>query len=65
MYDILGRQVGMLLNDDLLTPGSYRYIWDAAHLPSGVYFYQIIAASVNGNVKTIIFREVRKLLLVK
>ncbi len=65
MYDILGRQVGMLLNNDLLTPGSYRYVWDAGHLPSGVYFYQIIAATVSGNVKTNIFNEVRKLLLVK
>jgi hypothetical protein len=40
VYDILGKQVGVLVDERLLT-GSYEYTFDASRLSSGVYFYTL------------------------
>ena len=42
IYDILGKEVAMLV-DKKLQPGVHTAIFDASRLPSGVYFYRIIA----------------------
>ena len=55
VYDILGRYIESLMNS-YRPAGSYNIIWDAADLPSGVYFYKLQA----GN-----FSESRKCLLLK
>lgn len=55
VYNILGEEVGNLVNDEL-SPGNYRFNFDASNLTSGVYFYRINAGS---------FTEVRKMLLIK
>ncbi|MDZ7371344.1 MAG: T9SS type A sorting domain-containing protein, partial [candidate division KSB1 bacterium] len=44
VYDILGREVRVLV-DGKLTAGVYRYEFDAADLPSGVYFYRLKTAN--------------------
>lgn len=41
VYDILGKQVDVLLNERLTT-GSYEYTYNAVGLSSGVYFYSLI-----------------------
>jgi hypothetical protein len=46
IFDILGREVAVLVNEEL-TSGGYTYTFNAANLSSGTYIYQL---SVNGNI---------------
>jgi hypothetical protein len=55
VYDITGRTVGTLINQDL-SPGSYVYDFNAAQLSSGVYFFKIQAGD---------FNDTKKMMLVK
>ena len=55
IYDILGREVATLV-DEQLKPGSYEVEWDASAYPSGVYFYRLQTES---------FSETKKLILSK
>jgi hypothetical protein len=55
VFDILGREVSILVSEDLAA-GTYSRQWNAATLPSGIYFYHIQAGS---------FTETKKCLLVK
>ena len=55
IYNILGQEVATLVSDKL-TPGNYKYTWDASGFASGVYMYNIEAGS---------FVQTRKLLLIK
>jgi hypothetical protein len=40
VFDMLGREVATLVNGEL-QPGSYHATFDASHLASGVYVYQL------------------------
>ena len=42
VYDVLGREVAVLVNEQKL-PGEYRVTFNAAGLTSGVYFYRLTA----------------------
>jgi hypothetical protein len=42
VYDILGNEITLLIDEEK-TIGTYELTWDAASLPSGVYFYQLKA----------------------
>ena len=55
VYDLLGRQVGELVNEKL-EPGMYKTQWNASGLASGVYFYRLQAGE---------FTETKKLLLLR
>jgi hypothetical protein len=55
IYDVLGKEVAILVNEKLHV-GSYEVEWNAAHYPSGVYFYKL----VSGN-----FIQTKKLILIK
>ncbi len=55
VYDILGREIQQLVNNDL-TPGSYSVDFNASALTSGVYFYTL---TTNG------FTDTKRMLLVK
>lgn len=55
IYDILGKNVETLINQNL-RPGIYEVSWDAAGNPSGVYFYKLST----GN-----YSETKKLILLK
>ena len=55
VYDMLGREVAVLADQDE-TMGEYRVVFDAAALPSGIYFLRVQSGSVN---------QTRKLLLLK
>lgn len=55
VYDLLGREVALLLHEEVL-PGSYTVRWDASHLPTGVYYYRLTAGS---------FTETKKAILLK
>jgi hypothetical protein len=55
VYDILGREIATLVNEEK-PAGEYEVEFNAANLPSGIYFYQIKA----GN-----FVETEKMVLLK
>lgn len=55
VFDISGREVSELINSRLQA-GTYEYEWNAANLPSGVYFYVLSAGE---NIQT------KKMILVK
>jgi hypothetical protein len=62
IYDITGREVQTLVNEEL-QPGAYEVTFDGSGLNSGVYFYQLRAGdpAVAGQV----FTQTRKMLLIK
>ncbi len=55
VYDILGREVTNLVNEEK-QPGEYEFEFNVANLPSGVYFYQLKAGS---------YVETKKMILLK
>jgi photosystem II stability/assembly factor-like uncharacterized protein len=55
IYDILGRLVTTLVNDNL-KPGSYEIDWNASTYSSGIYFYRLTAGD---------YSDVKKMILVK
>jgi photosystem II stability/assembly factor-like uncharacterized protein len=55
VYDVLGREVQTLINESI-SPGTYEVTFDGSNLPSGVYFYRLVA----GN-----FVETKRLVLLK
>ena len=61
IYDTLGRKVTELVHKQQ-APGSYNIQWNAAGQASGVYIYQIVAISDNGNKHYV---NTKKMLLVK
>ena len=44
IYDLLGSEVATLVNEEKPV-GTYELNWNAANLPSGVYFYRLQAGS--------------------
>ena len=42
MYDLLGREVAVLVNDRK-EPGNYSVTWNASGMASGVYLYRLTA----------------------
>lgn len=55
VFDVLGRKVKTLIKEKL-SPGNYEIKFDAADLPSGIYFYRLTADH---------FSEARKMVLLK
>jgi hypothetical protein len=55
VYDLLGREVATLVNEQL-QPGTYEVTFDGSNLPSGVYFYRLSS----GN-----YIETKKMLMIK
>lgn len=55
IYDMLGKEVASLVNESL-QPGTYKYIFNASDLSSGIYFYRITAGD---------FIQTRSMMLLK
>jgi len=55
VYDALGREIQSLVNEKQ-APGTYEAVFDASHIPSGVYFYRLTAEG---------FSETRKMVVLK
>lgn len=64
VYDILGNDVSILVNDFKLA-GEYEIIFNAASLPSGIYFYRIQVSSNNDFGEWTKFDKTRKMILLK
>ncbi len=56
VFDISGRLVRTLANNEFVTPGVKEVSFDASQLASGIYFYTLKAGS---------FKETKKMILVK
>ena len=55
VYDILGREIQILVNEQL-SPGTYEAEFDGSNYPSGVYLYTLLTGD---------FKSTRKLILMK
>jgi hypothetical protein len=55
IYDLLGREVKTLINQNL-QPGKYSVSFDGGNLASGVYFYRLVSGS---------FTDIKKMLMIK
>jgi hypothetical protein len=55
VFDVLGKEVARLVEQNV-TPGQYQADWDATNMPSGVYFYSLLAGD---------FTQSKKMILVK
>jgi len=56
IYDILGREVSTLADNEFKSAGQHTVNFDASNLPSGIYFYRLQAGD---------FVQVRKMMLLK
>ncbi len=61
--DVLCIEVSTLV-DDVERAGTHLVRWDASALPSGVYFYRLIARHVD-NGKAKVYIETKKMMLAK
>lgn len=61
VYDVLGREVATLVNNEVQRIGSYEVRFDGSRLASGVYFYRLVAEGNNGTR----FVSTKKLMLMK
>jgi len=70
VYDVLGREVSTLVNEQL-SPGTYKVEWDARAYPSGVYFYKLVASHPSTSSRLAdgqagqSFIQTRKMILIK
>ena len=55
VYDFLGREVTTLVNETK-SIGSYEIAFDASDLPSGAYFYTMIAGNYSATKKMILLK---------
>ncbi|NNG27115.1 MAG: T9SS type A sorting domain-containing protein, partial [Ignavibacteriaceae bacterium] len=55
VYDVLGNEIVTLTNEEKLA-GSYGIEFNAANLPSGIYFYRLQAGSFVGTKKMVLLR---------
>lgn len=55
IYDILGRVVSILVNEDK-APGNYEVKFDGTGLPSGIYFYTIKSGSFYSSKKMMLLK---------
>ena len=60
VYDALGKEVELLLNQQL-HPGTYEADWDASAYPSGVYYYTLKVETSRRD----LFTETKKMVLIK
>jgi hypothetical protein len=68
VYNTLGQQVAVLLDKELLEDGTHELEFDAAGLPSGIYFYRLVAEGIQdeeGNIIPGRYVSVRKMVLMK
>jgi flagellar hook assembly protein FlgD len=62
VYDILGREVGVLVNEKL-TAGKYKVEWDGTNYPSGVYFYRLTVSGASAPL-SIKYSETKKMIFI-
>jgi hypothetical protein len=68
IYNLLGQEVATLLDHQMMDYGVQEVEFDASALPSGVYFYRLIANGVCDDEEGVVgqtYMSVRKMMLLK
>jgi len=66
IYNILGQEMTTLFDHEALDAGTQSVEYDAGNLPSGVYFYRVVAQSVNDEGQgSQFYTSVKKMMLLK
>jgi hypothetical protein len=55
VYDVLGKEVTTLVNEQK-PAGNYTVQWNAAGLPSGIYFYKLQAGTYTATKKLVVIK---------
>ena len=63
VFNILGQEVKVLVDNQVQPVGSYNLTFDAKNLPSGIYFYRLTASSTSEGDRN--FVDVKKMILIK
>ncbi len=56
VYDVMGREVTTLVNNERKAAGNHEVSFDAENLPSGVYFYRLYAENFVGTKKMVLIK---------
>jgi len=56
IYDLLGREVASLINNETMSPGIHFQQWNALNISSGIYFYRLQAGTFTESKKLILLR---------
>ncbi|MBK9228347.1 MAG: T9SS type A sorting domain-containing protein [Ignavibacteria bacterium] len=64
VYDLLGREVSRLVNNEFKVAGRYTYDFNATSLSSGVYFYRLVV-SLSNPINAGKFLETKRMVLLK
>ena len=51
IFDLTGRQVASLINNDVMMPGYHQISWNPGLLPSGVYLVELVTSGKSFNQK--------------
>ena len=51
IFDVAGRKVASLINNDVMTPGHHKISWNPGLLPSGVYLVELVTSVKSFNQK--------------
>ena len=62
VYNVVGQEVAVLADDRSYAAGRYEENFNASRLPSGVYYYRLVANSVASNRR---FQFLKKMMLVR
>jgi len=62
IYDILGKEAAVLVDKEML-PGTYEAEFDAASLPSGIYYYKLDVRQAGSS--SVDFTQIKKMVLIK
>jgi hypothetical protein len=62
VYDMLGREVATVLDNQTMEEGDYEFSFDGSSLASGVYFYRLTATSLEDGTT---FSETKRMLMIK
>ena len=55
LFNYIGKEI-FTIEDKLLSPGIYKYIFDGSNLPSGVYYYKVNTGNYSETKKMILIR---------
>ncbi len=56
IYDLLGKEVATLVNNEVVAAGNHTKQWNASNIPSGVYFYKLIAGNYTATKKLVLMK---------
>lgn len=56
IYDVLGRIIDVIINDEFRKAGAYSIVWDASRFPSGIYFCRLEAGGFVSSKKMILIK---------